>query len=284
MIEAKIIADSLSPREDRLTTIECKFPRFILPEVNTHRMISKSAKSSRAIPLSDRIAEVREHPYVPIHWGKSQKGMVAESELDMLVQLEAESVWREAAQAAADYAEYLGKLKLHKQTASRILEPYIWQVNVMSSTDFGWKNLIKLRDHPDAQPEFRELAKKIRIALDDSRPKKVAYGQMHLPYISDEDLKEFGIYKCQKASVARVARTSYGNQGGWNIQEDLNLERRLFSANPRHDAPYEMPACPSSDNDVPGNYQGWSQLRHNLDWQIKRMRELKNDSDKATRV
>lgn len=276
-IKAKIVCDSISPNGDRLTTIECVFPRYILPEVLTHRMISKSAQSSRAIPISKRIEEVRENPYIPIHWGQNKAGMVAEIEVSDETKDEAESVWREAALAAADYAHYLGQLKIHKQVASRILEPFLWQTNVMSSTSFGWDNLIKLRAHPDAQTEFQELAVSIRHELNNSRPKYIEYGQMHLPYITQSELDNHGIYKCQKASVARVARTSYGNQGGWDIEKDLELEKRLFSADPKHDAPYEMPACPTVDKNIKGNYNGWLQLRHNKDWQLKRLRELENE-------
>ena len=160
--------------------------------------------------------------------------MVAEEELSEADQVIAESVWREAARAAADYAEYLDSLKLHKQIASRVLEPFIWQTNVMSSTDFGWQNLLRLRDHPDAQPEFRQLAIAIREAFEASEPKFVGYGGMHLPYISDEEIDEYGMYSCQKASVARIARTSYGRKTAWDMETDLELENRLFTADPRH--------------------------------------------------
>jgi thymidylate synthase ThyX len=265
VIEAKIIADSVSPSGDRLTTIECRFHRFILPEVNTHRMLSKSAQSSRAIPLSKRIEEVRENPALPVFWGKSQIGMVAENELDDWDQGELRSVWLEAANAAADYATILGQAKLHKQTSSRVLEPFLWQTNVMSSTDFGWKNLLKLRDHPDAQPEFRALAVKIREAYEESVPQQVEYGQWHLPYLTEDDYF-LTLVEQQKVSVARVARTSYGNADGFDWSKDLELESRLYLANPRHDAPYEMVARASENIDLMGNFCGWEQLRHIRDW------------------
>jgi thymidylate synthase ThyX len=62
---AKILADSLSPEGIRLTTFEVTFPRFILAEFNTHRMLSRNSASSRAIP-TEKLAEARHrHPIRP---------------------------------------------------------------------------------------------------------------------------------------------------------------------------------------------------------------------------
>lgn len=49
MIKAEIVAHSLSPQGDELISVLCTFPRIILAEVNTHRMLSKNTSSSRAI-------------------------------------------------------------------------------------------------------------------------------------------------------------------------------------------------------------------------------------------
>jgi hypothetical protein len=43
MIQAKIVADSLNPQGDRLTTFIVTFPRIILAEFNTHRMFSRNS-------------------------------------------------------------------------------------------------------------------------------------------------------------------------------------------------------------------------------------------------
>jgi thymidylate synthase ThyX len=263
MIEATIIADSISEEEYRLTTIECTFHRFILPEINTYRMWSRSAQSSRAIPLNKRITEVKENPAIPVYWGKNQRGMVAEEELSYEQQVEAESVWVEAANAAADYATYLQQMNLHKQTAARILEPYLWQTNVISSVD--WNNMFRQRIHPDAQPEFKVLAEKIKEELENSTPTLVQQKEWHLPYISDEERNSYDIETLKKVSVARVAKTSYGNQGGWDVEKDLQLEERLFNAEPKHYAPYEMIATPAGMFAPKGNLLGWRQLRHMIE-------------------
>ena len=47
-INATIIADSKDVRGNRITTFVITFPRIVLAEFNTHRMLSKNSASSRA--------------------------------------------------------------------------------------------------------------------------------------------------------------------------------------------------------------------------------------------
>jgi thymidylate synthase ThyX len=75
MIQAKIVADSLNPQGDRLTTFIVTFPRIILAEFNTHRMFSRNSASSRAIPFDKMVKSVQENPFIPIVWQKDHKGM-----------------------------------------------------------------------------------------------------------------------------------------------------------------------------------------------------------------
>lgn len=75
MIQAKVIADSIGPNEDRLTTLEVVFPRYILAEKNTHRMLGKNSASSRAIPYKKMVKEVLERPFIPYAFQKDHSGM-----------------------------------------------------------------------------------------------------------------------------------------------------------------------------------------------------------------
>src|SRR3954470_20670742 len=75
--DVKILADSRSPADYRLTTLEATFPRFILAEFNTHRSFSRNSASSRAIPITKQVRRVLEQPYVPIEFGSNQPGMQA---------------------------------------------------------------------------------------------------------------------------------------------------------------------------------------------------------------
>lgn len=68
MIQAKIIADSLSPQGHRITTMQVTFPRMILAELNTHRLFSRNSASSRAIPFEKMVKSVQENPFIPTVW------------------------------------------------------------------------------------------------------------------------------------------------------------------------------------------------------------------------
>ena len=262
MLNAKIIADSINSNGDRVTTMECTFHRFILPEFNTYRMWSRNAASSRAIPLKRKIKEVRENPAIPISWGRNKPGMVADEELDHEQQVRSLSTWLRAAATAADQAEILGELNLHKQVANRIIEPFSWHTSVVTATE--WDNMFIQRIHPDAQPEFYALAVLMRSELQASSPVELNFNQWHLPYVKDEE-KTLSLDTKKKISVARVARTSYLNQENNDIEKDVQLYERLRTAEPPHLSPFEMVARPALENEeVLGNFKGWIQLRHGI--------------------
>ena len=74
-IKAEIVGHSLSPQGDELISVLCTFPRIILAEVNTHRMLSKNTSSSRAIPFNKMVESVQNNPFIPIAWQKNHSGM-----------------------------------------------------------------------------------------------------------------------------------------------------------------------------------------------------------------
>lgn len=67
MIESKVICDSISEHGKRITTLQVKFHRFILPEFNTHRVFSRNFSSSRAIPTAKLLEQVRSDPAMPVY-------------------------------------------------------------------------------------------------------------------------------------------------------------------------------------------------------------------------
>ena len=75
-IVARIVADSVSENGDRITTFELDYHRFIHAEVMTHRLFSRNAMSSRAVPVKTLIGQVRNNPATPIYWGKNQSGVL----------------------------------------------------------------------------------------------------------------------------------------------------------------------------------------------------------------
>ena len=50
MTKARVLSDSFY-NGVRCVTVECEYPRYILSQVNTHRVFSRNTASSRAIPL-----------------------------------------------------------------------------------------------------------------------------------------------------------------------------------------------------------------------------------------
>lgn len=292
MITAKIIADSISDSQIRIVTMELNYPRFIHSEFMTHRMFSRNASSSRAIPIEKMIKQVQENPAMPIHWGKNQPGMQAREELHETAVVK--QMWNFAGQDARCWADQLNRQGCHKQIANRLLEPYQYIKVIVTATE--WDNFFKLRLHPDAQPEIQELAKQMKKAMDESTPKLLRYGEWHLPYVPtdiqenglwdyiDTDCPVFDYEKAIKCSVARCARVSYLNHDNSSpdVEKDIALYNKLLEA--WHMSPFEHQATPMDfakdtyelnweegvthkdrkDNFWSGNFRGWIQYRQLL--------------------
>ena len=185
-IDAKVICDSVNPvNNKRLTTFQIRIPRMILAEMNTHKCLCKSFASSRAIPSRILRSEVWNDPFIPVYWGKSQKGMSAEVELDGWRKSVAKFLWRSASKSAVMFHWMMEKVGLHKQTCNRIIEPWLSVTGVISGTE--WDNFFKLRCSPMAQPEMRKLAEKMRDAMNASVPRELSVNEPHLPFIDEDE-------------------------------------------------------------------------------------------------
>lgn len=183
-VSAKVIADSKFG-STRLITLEIELHRFVLPEFNTHRALSRNFQSSRAVPVEKMIEQVRNNPAMPVHWGKNQPGMVADSELFEVDRNEAIFEWKDAAVKVSEIAANLHILGAHKQVVNRILEPFMWTRGVTTATLDAWEAFLKLRNHKDAQPEIKALAIEIYKAIEDSDPVELREGDWHVPYYGD---------------------------------------------------------------------------------------------------
>jgi hypothetical protein len=280
-ISAKIICDSVFAG-NRLTTMELTYPRFIHAEFMTHRVFSRNASSSRAIPIQKLIDLIKEDTAMPIHWGKNQPGMQAHEELSPGAIESAKGIWTAARNGAIACAEAMTQIGAHKQIANRILEPFS-HITVLVTSDC-WNNFFALRDHPDAQPEIRELARQMMKAMDESVPQVLqSPDEWHLPYIDEQDVKDAqdkirstSITRAMPTrsevakilcaiSAARCARVSYltHDKKRPTLEEDMNLFYRLAHANPPHMSPCEHQAHPSYQARE-GNFRNWSQFRHTI--------------------
>jgi len=262
-ITAKIIADSITEDGNRLTTMQLMYPRFIHAEFMTHRVFSRNASSSRAIPIAKMIENIRRDPAMPIHWGKNQPGMQADEEIGEYEKYVSVNIWRQAMDNACVLAEELAKLGAHKQIANRLLEPFQHIHVVVTATE--WDNFFALRDHPMAQPEFQELAGQIHELYKTNTPKFVAFGDWHLPYTQESDGAVPGRIIKSAASCARVSYMNHeGKESRW--EEDVKLYERLTTADPPHMSPVEHQAMAVPGNKFYANFRGWRQHR----WELER--------------
>ena len=217
-IRSTIIKDSISRTGQRITTAEWCYPRFIHGEVMTHRVFSRNAMSSRAIPVMKVLAQVWGDPAMPVYWGANQPGMQAKAELTGWRKAVARKLWVAAGGVMCGFAWGMVKVGLHKQIANRILEPWQWMRTIVTATD--WDNFFELRRHEDAQPEFFALADAHWHAMEESELnglRNLKSSEWHLPYM---DTTEPGLdfVNC-KISAARCARVSYLTHDGKSPDE-----------------------------------------------------------------
>lgn len=266
--DVKVIADSIT-YGNRLTTLEVTLPRIVLAEFNTHRMFSRNSASSRAIPVEKMLKRVEDDPFIPIYWGKNQKGMQADEELSLISQRDAELEWLLARDHAVTRAKQLLALGIHKQITNRLLEPWLWQTIIVSATEVD--NFLALRTHKDAQPEIQRAAVLMDAAYKGSEPKILKVGEWHLPLLPDiSQLLEEGYTTNELCliSVGRCARVSYLTHNGTREPKlDIELALKLQAAG--HMSPFEHVAQAMStrhfeSNPWSGNFFGWIQFRKTL--------------------
>lgn len=300
-ITAKIIASSINVENGaRMDTLQCRYWRPIHGEVMTHRVFSRNASSSRAIPhasLTVRDADI----FVP-QFRKNKPGMQPGVFLTREEQAEAEVIWRDMYEYVERQTQLLAAksgLNIHKQWVNRPLEAFGYIDVLISSTD--WSNFDALRIHEEAQDEIAILAEAMKVARDGVTPQSLRPGQWHLPYIDEEDIDRVRFLLTQAASpgdvspqvsrslravkglngfdpidhgyalllaisTARCCRVSYSKHDGDRpeIETDLQLYLRLAGADPKHASPLEHQARPflvREDEWRQGNLKGFAQFR-----------------------
>ena len=280
-IRATMIADSLI-NGVRVSTVEMIFPRFILAELNTHRVFSRNSASSRARSVKRTFAEVMEAPFVPAPFTRNMKGMSG-CTLDPEDQVGCESYWLRARDAAVlsaldlmvgeekrtdligdDVTKFLDVLdaydmeadtpSVHKQHVNRILEPYMYHTAIVSSTE--WDNFFELRIEAAAQPEMYELAVAVKETYDASQPVE---RDIHLPYHEGEDsITAFDV----KRSVASCATVSYKAPSELNDAAVERIYSGMFAD--KHMSPFEHQAIHPAKLDELAPLMGW-ELPENVD-------------------
>lgn len=270
MTSVKIVADSIAPDGfSRITSMEVRFPRFIEPEFLRHRMFSFSAASSRAINLRRHITSVMDNSFMPEPFTKDCAGMAAKAVIEREIEVDfCKASWNVAKRNAVQSALALSTLGVHKQHASRLLQPFEYQTYLVTSTE--WSNFFELRcpkykvdghtgittfksqramqpflgdfgeftNLSTAQPEIQTLAELMYDAYSLSTPKQLDYGEWHLPYGDRiNEAEYFEAVKCTndqdlrlKICSARAARMSYMNHdGSYSFLKDKELADKLLS-------------------------------------------------------
>jgi thymidylate synthase ThyX len=268
MIKADIVADSQSNCGHRIISYILTYPRFIHAEIMTHRMFSRNAASSRAIPIEKMISKIEQQPAEPFYWGKNQKGMQAAEELSEEERTKALKIWHLSSKRQVKYARLLHKLGVHKQIANRLLEPFAHITTLVTATE--WGNFFNLRAHPDAQPEFQELAYQMLDLYVNHEPVKKYPGEWHLPFADKYIPEGLNTNNLLKITIARAARLSYLTfEGDIDHAKDYELHDRLLSSG--HWSPFEHAACCMDEDEIladwsqgrrlQGNFTGWLPYR-----------------------
>lgn len=218
-ISAEVVAHSLSPQGEELLSMLVTFPRIILAEVNTHRMLSKNTSSSRAIPFLKMVETVETNPFVPIAWQKNHSGMQGtEYHTETRHNI---AGWLRARDSAIREAKLLANnCDVTKQLTNRLLEPFMWTTMLITGSKSGWENFFRLRcpsyefgsmpgekfksqkdacnashwanrlldlewlqaNTGQAEIHIMDLAEKIWDAKNESTPKQLKVGEWHIPF------------------------------------------------------------------------------------------------------
>lgn len=293
MYRVRVERHSVGPAGQELATFVIEFPRVVLAETVTHRMnsdtwtdefavcertttpdVSKNSASSRAIPHARFVEKLRADPYMPA-WTGTKGGMQGDP-LPAGSQNRADRIWLDARDSMMAHAEALTAAGVHKQDSNRLLEPWAWVTQVVTSTGPGWANFFALRCHEAAHPAFRRVARLMFLSLRRSRPDRLGPGEWHLPFVPrDEALSVnwppkgplagwLDIPPAVRRSPARCAWLSYENheKDATDAAVDRTCER-LVGSRPVHASPFEHQGSPDVDGDgsLAGNLPGWIQLR-----------------------
>ncbi len=272
-INATIVADSINEQNDRITTFIVTFPRFLLAEMNTHRMFSRNSASSRARPFQTMLKEVKDDPFIPIRWLTTHKGMQGTVAVDdPTIAIEK---WLKARDAAIQAAIDLDKENVTKQLVNRLLEPYMWHEVIITATTF--ENFFALRAHPDAEIHIAYLAELMLNEYNASTPKVLSPNQWHLPFSDqfDEERLATLVKQTQKtldqikreivcARCARISYRPFGSEDNYDYVADCKLFNSLVEGNhmsPLEHCGYAMTQEQYKENPFSGNFKGFIQFR-----------------------
>ena len=235
-INAEIVGHSLSPQGDELISVLCTFPRILLSEINTHRMLSKNTSSSRAIPFHKMVETVQNDPFIPIAWQKEHIGMQGSDYITDELEIEfATSNWLAAKKDAIKWAEALNGNNSYpsvtKQLCNRLLEPFMWTTMLITGSKEGWDNFFNLRCpvyyYAGNDKSYKSKKELLPILLNDFRESPAdsfwyninkGQAEIHMMMLSEE------IYDCVQESTPIQLKPNE-----WHIPMTTDLESYKLS-------------------------------------------------------
>ena len=268
MIEANVICDSINESGNRLTSVLVEYPRIVHSEQLKHRMFSTSAASSRAIPFSKMVEQLKG---IPVRFGKNIAGMQDDGEHTQIIQGRyvesqeyepgycrkhtAEAAWEEAKKDAVFWSKAFSDAGYHKQISGRLTEPFQMMRVLITATE--WENFWWLRNDVAADPTLHEVARVMLEAYNASKPQLLEVGEYHLPFVvttrNTKGLQEFwednydghilSTEEAIRVSCARCAAQSFRNTD-YGLEKSKQVYDRLVNGDKIHAGALEHVGTP----------------------------------------
>ena len=277
MIKATIVQASMcSLTNTKIYTYELTYPRVIHAQIMTHRMFSRNASSTRAVPVLTAIKNVTSDP-AQYMWTANQAGMQGDIITDTKALTEINALHEFHMSATMNLVSYMGRKKedgglgVHKQNVGRYLEPFQNIKVVLTSTEVA--NWDWLRDDEESQGEIAELAKAMSVARDECEPVMLEAGEWHVPYVHRERTPDginyvdvdgvlLSVEDALLVSASSCAQVSYRKSDA-SLEKALAIKERLFNGRKVHASPVEhqaTPMAPFSEYDGsndPYDFESW---------------------------
>lgn len=269
MYTAEVIADSISPEGHRITSVKVIYPHAVHKDMLRHRCMNRNVESFRAQPPEKLIESLYDGAaFKPDVFGHRTKGMGQRNEplegQEAIDQEKANLLWDGHVSDTLWRARVFINLGVAKQQVNFLLQDLCPLTEIITATD--WSNFAALRTElnddgtPVARPEVYKTAQAIMAAIEDSVPRELKYGWLHLPFISEEELSEI----CRRrkdpnhygwavegfwtyVSAGRCARISYGDYDWMSESANVSYNRAAKLLQNGHMSPFEQQARPFSE-------------------------------------
>jgi len=211
-IKAEIIAGSLNEHGQKITTWVGTMPRMIWAEFLTHRVFSRNAASSRAIPALKMIADIEADPFIPVAWQKEHKGMQGTEYIEDPLQIEYERYdWASDAGSACLEARDRAGRGVTKQLTNRPLEPFQWYTAIFTTTET--ENFFNLRC-----PQYHFIGEGLHKSRKDV--KKALYDKGQAISFEDNDLNWLRINEGQgEIHISLLAEAMWDSMNEYDYKQ-----------------------------------------------------------------